>query len=368
MAWKVKYVDYPKQFRNMEAEIMETIRGTLAAGDLILRRQTEDFETNLASFVGTRFAVGVSNCTDAMLLAFIAAGIGQGDEVITVSHTFVATAEAIHHAGATPVLIDIRDDHCMDVTQIEKAITSRTKAITPVQVNGHLCEMDTVMEVAEKHSLIVIEDSAQALGGSYKGRKAGSWGLAGCFSFYPAKVLGAFGDAGAVVTDSEEINKKVRWLRDHGRAPETDVAGWSFNHRIDNLQAAILDLKLKRLPEWLQCRRKIAGIYQGALGNVSQLHLPPAPDDGVHHDVYQNYEIEAENRDGLVAHLRKSGVEIMLPWGGHGVHQFEALGLGHFSLPKTEEMFSKALMLPMYPELEDEDVCYVADTIKAFYS
>src|SRR6266568_1813228 len=205
MEWRVKFVDYPAQFRRQEPEIMATIKTVLERGDLMLRQQLRDFEDHLAAFVGTKFCVGTSNCTDALHLTLRAAGIGPGDEVITVSHTFVATAAAIHHAGATPVLVDIGADHNLDADRIEPAITPRTKAIVPVHLNGRLCDMEKVMAIAARRRLLVIEDSAQALGASQNGRKGGAWGLAGCFSFYPAKTLGAFGDAGALTTNDQGL-------------------------------------------------------------------------------------------------------------------------------------------------------------------
>lgn len=368
MNWNVRFIDYPQQYQKLRSEIMETVDTVLSRGDVMLRQQLEDFETNLAAFVGTKYAVGVGNCTDGLLLSVIAAGIGAGDEVITTSHTFVATAAAIHHAGATPVLIDIDDDHNMNVDLIEAAITPRTKAIMPVNLNGRLCKLDRIMELAAHHNLIVLEDTAQALGASYKGKKGGNWGLAGSFSFYPAKLLGAYGDAGAVVTNSEEMAENLKLLRNHGRKPDGDIAFWSFNSRLDNLHAAILDLKLKHLPSWLERRREIAAIYHEHLHTVPQLHLPPAPTtDDDYYDVFQNYELEAENRDGLEAYLKEQGIEVARPWGGRGVHQFPALGLTGFSLPRTELMFQRALFLPLHCELTDEHVVYVANAVRGFY-
>jgi len=368
MDMKVRYIDYSQQYQKMRNEILQTIDTVLSKGDVMLRQQLRDFENNLATFVGTKYAVGTSNCTDSLHLTLRAAGIGIGDEVITVSHTFVASAAAIHHAGATPVLIDISDDHNMDVEQIEAAITTRTKAIMPVHLNGRLCDMSRLMTIAEKYNLLVIEDAAQALGGSFKGAKGGAFGLAGCFSFYPAKLLGAYGDAGAVVTNSEEIAERVRRLRDHGRMANGDISGWSFNCRLDNLHAAILDLKLKQVPAWIERRRRIALIYHEHLSDLSQLLLPPPPfANEVYFDVFQNYEIEAEDRDRLKLYLEVSGIETMIPWGGKGVHQFKALGLTNFQLPRTELMFQRALMLPIHCELTDEQLIYVAETICKFY-
>ena len=368
MNWKVRYVDYPAQFKRMEEEIMGTIRQVLSQGDLMLRQQLRDFEANLAAFVGTKYAVGVSNCTDGLHLALRAAGIGPGDEVITVSHTFVATAAAIHHVGAKAVLVDIGDDHNMNVDLVEKEITARTKAIMPVHLNGRACDMGRLMPLAQERGLLVIEDAAQALGALYGGKRAGSFGLAACFSFYPAKLLGAFGDAGAVVTDDRGLAEKVRLLRDHGRTPDGDIACWSFNCRMDNLQAALLDLKLKRVPEWIRCRRELARTYHETLSSIAQVLLPPPPcETGPYFDVFQNYEIEAEDRDRLVAHLKANGVEVMLPWGGRGVHQFPSLGLTRYSLPRTDQMFRGALMLPMHTELTNDQVTCVANTIREFY-
>lgn len=368
MDWKVRYIDYPTHFRNLEAGIMDTVRTVLARGDLILRRQLRDFEEHFASFVGTKYAVGVSNCTDGMRLALIAAGVGPGDEVITVSHTFVATAAAIRHVGATPVFVDIGADHNVDVDLLQEAITPRTSAILPVHLNGRLCEMGRLMAIAEQYGLVVVEDSAQALGASYDGRKAGAFGLAGAFSFYPAKVLGAFGDAGAVVTDDKRIAERVRRLRDHGRTPDGDIAEWAFNCRMDNLHAAILDYKLQFVPQWIARRREIAHLYHEGLSGIPGLTLPPPPTmDGPFFDVFQNCEIEAEDRDRLVRHLQAQGVETLIPWGGKGVHQWPALGMNHFRLPRTERMFQRVLMLPMYPELRNEDVQYVIGVMRGFY-
>jgi len=369
MQWKVRFIDYPAQYRSIEDELMGTIKDVLSKGDLILRKHVRDFEEHLAVFVGTRYAVGVSNCTDGLMLALRAAGIGPGDEVITVSHTFVASVAAIHHVGATPVLVDIGDDHLMDVGGLQAAITPRTRAIVPVHLNGRLCDMGRLMEIAQKHNLLVIEDAAQALGGSYEGKRGGSFGLAGCFSFYPAKILGAMGDAGAVVTNSEELANRVRLARDHGRTPDGDIAAWSFNCRLDNLQAAILDLKLKYVPSWVNRRREIAQRYHRLLSPLRQLLLPPAPDaSGLRYDVFQNYEVEADDRDRLVAHLKESGVEILIPSAGKAVHQFAALGLSHFRLPRTERLFRQVLLLPLNPELKDTEVDFVAHTIRNFYA
>ncbi|HTQ40712.1 MAG TPA: DegT/DnrJ/EryC1/StrS family aminotransferase [Pirellulales bacterium] len=368
MEWKVRYVDYPTQFRGLESEVLATIRSVLAGGDLMLRQQLRDFETHLAAFVGTQHAVGVSNCTDGLRLILQALGVGAGDEVITVSHTFVATAAAVHHCGAKVVLVDVGDDHLMDPDEAAQAVTPRTKAILTVHLNGRICDMRRIKLLAQRHDLLLIEDAAQALGARYAGVGAGAFGVAAAFSFYPAKLLGAYGDAGAVVTSNADLALRIARLRDHGRMPGGEIAEWGFNCRLDNLQAALLDLKLARLQRALTRRRELAAQYHELLVDVTSLKLPPPPAEGRHFDVYQNYEIEADERDQLVAHLQAQGIEIMKPWGGKGIHQFAALGLGHFSLPRTEAMFRRALMLPMHPELSNEQIEYVAREIKAFYS
>src|SRR5260370_28677817 len=217
---------------------MSTMRKVLVAGDLIMRQQMIDFEHSLASFVGTTDAVGVSNCRDGLRRLLEAAGIGRGDEVIAVSHTFMATMAVIHQVGATPVLVDVGDDHNIDTDKLEAAVTPRTKAIIPVDLNGRMVRMDRVMEVAKAHDLLVIEDSAQALGASYMGVRDGAWGFAGAFTFYPAKLLGAYGDAGAVVTSDAGLAARLRELRDHGRISNTGFSGWRWDSRPHNRQAA----------------------------------------------------------------------------------------------------------------------------------
>jgi dTDP-4-amino-4,6-dideoxygalactose transaminase len=237
----------------------------------------------------------------------------------------------------------------------------------PVQLNGRTADMDRIAKIAERHGHFIIEDSAQALGSKFRGRCAGTFGRAGVFSFYPAKLLGCFGDGGAVVTDDDAIAERVLLLRDHGRSSTGDVVRWGFNSRLDNLQAAILDLQLRGYAKIIEHRRKLAAGYEELLGDVSELHLPPAPDeDPDHFDVYQNYEIEADNRDALRAHLSAAGVGTILQWGGKAVHQFAGLGF-RVRLPKTDRIFQRCLMLPMNMTVTLDDVEYIALQIRKFY-
>jgi dTDP-3-amino-2,3,6-trideoxy-4-keto-D-glucose/dTDP-3-amino-3,4,6-trideoxy-alpha-D-glucose/dTDP-2,6-dideoxy-D-kanosamine transaminase len=363
----VRFWEPGKEFLRIEEEMMTTMRDVLVHGDLIMRQQMLDFESHLASFVGTSDAVGVSNCTDGLRLLLEAVGIGPGDEVITVSHTFMATMAVIHQVGATPVLVDVGDDHNMDTDKLEAAVTKRTKAIMPVYLNGRLARMDRVMEVAKAHNLLVIEDTAQALGASYMGVRGGAWGIAGAFSFYPAKLLGAYGDGGAVVTSDAGLAARLRELRDHGRISKTGFSGWGWNCRLDNLQAAVLDLKLKKVPGWITQRRHLASIYDEELAGVGQVKRPPAPDGGPYFDIYQNYVIEAKKRDELQAHLTSRGIETLVSPGPIPNHK-QPVGLDHFHLPRTEELCATVLSLPLNNELGEEQVLEVAGAIKDFYS
>ncbi len=363
----VRFWEPGKEFQRIESEVMETMRDVLSKGDLIMRHHMLDFERNLADFVGTADAVGVSNCTDGMRLLLEALGIGPGDEVITVSHTFMATMAVIHHVGATPVLVDVGDDHNMNVDLVEAAITPRTKAIMPVHLNGRLCRMDRIMEIAKAHDLIVVEDTAQALGGAYMGVRGGAWGVAGAFSFYPAKLLGAYGDAGAVVTSDAGLAARLRELRDHGRVSKTGFSGWGWNCRLDNLQAAVLDLKLKKIPDWIHHRRRLATIYDEELAALSAVKRPPAPNAGPFFDIYQNYVIEAERRDELASHLAERGIETLVSPGPVPNHK-QPVGLDSFSLPRTEDLCARVLSLPLNNELGEEQLLEVAAAIKGFYS
>lgn len=368
MTYKVRFVDYPEHYRSMESEIDAAIKEVLSKGDFILRDQLRKFESNIAAFLGVKYAIGVNSGTDAIFFSLLAAGIGHGDEVITPVHTFVATLAGIIHCGAMPILVDVGEDMNMDVKQVEQLVTPKTRAIMPVHLNGRLCDMEELMTIADEHDLIVIEDAAQALGATFDGKIAGSFGLTGCFSFYPAKILGTAGDGGLVVTNDERLTKKIRALRDNGRMPGSDdVDGYGFNSRLDNLHAAILDVKLKYVPKWIERRRELANLYHQGLSDLPNLKLPPPPkSNNRFFDVYQNYVVRSQERDELVAHLRKAGIEILVSW-PKPLHKQESLGLGHFHLPMTEKISNEVLSLPMYPELTDEQVEYVINTVHRFY-
>ncbi|HXK43342.1 MAG TPA: DegT/DnrJ/EryC1/StrS family aminotransferase [Anaerolineae bacterium] len=364
---KVPFFNYPYVFTSCEEDFVSIFRDVGRRGAFIMQRDLHDFEQHLAEYTGAKYALGVANATDGLHIALRAAGIGPGDEVIFSSHTMVATAAAIHFAGGIPVPVECGPDHLIDPASVEAAITPRTRAIMPTQLNGRTCNMDALRAIADKHHLLIVEDAAQGLGSSFKGKQAGTFGVASAISFYPAKNLGCLGDGGAVLTNDAIVYRTMVLLRDHGRNEEGDVEMWGLNTRLDNLQAAFLDYKLARYSEEVGRRREIASLYQKWLGDVRELVLPPAPDsDPDHFDVFQNYEIEAEQRDDLRAYLKENGIGTLIQWGGKAVHQFKRLGFT-VSLPYTEQMFTRCLMLPLNRAMSDADVEYVCDVIHRFY-
>jgi dTDP-4-amino-4,6-dideoxygalactose transaminase len=367
MVYKVPFVDPRKHYRNLKDEIDAAITDCLSNGDLIMRRQLEAYEEHLASYVGTRYAVGVNSGYHALALSLIAAGIGPGDEVITVAHTFVATISAIVHSGATPVLIDVGKDYNMDMEALERAITLETRAVMPVHLNGRVCDMRRLMAIAEEHNLLVIEDAAQAVGATCNGKRAGSFGLAGCFSHYPFKILGGFGDGGAVTTDDPEIARKVALLRYNGEDRETGEYHYhGYTALLDNVQAAVLDVKLKYIPDWIKWRRHIASLYREGLSGVGDLTLPHFDDDQ-YFDVYQNYVIRTGKRDELRAYLRDNGVETLVHW-PKPVWEHKGLGLGEHHLPETESICRQVISLPMSAETTEEHVDITVQAIRGFFS
>ena len=376
MKYRVPFVNYPLQYHLLKEEIDRAIKGILNRGDLILRKDVQDFEKDFSSFIGKKYGIGVGCCTDALFLSLFAAGVGRGDEVITVSHTYVATIDTIWHCGAKPILIDVGEDMEMNPDLIEKAITPKTKAIVPVHLDGRMCDMEKIMQIAKKYNLIVIEDAAQAIGAKFKGKMAGSWGLTGCFSFYPSKMLGSFGDAGTICTNDRKLAQKLYLLRDHGEQPsylrtkkdKDKITFFGFNSLLDNMQAAVLNVKLKHFPKWVKRRREIARIYHQGLKDVKEIIVPcPPVNKGPYFDVYQNYIIRAKKRNDLEKYLEKKGVETLVKWRIPN-HFQPSLGLRKFRLPKTEKISKQVISLPMYPELTNRQIKYVINCVKDFYA
>jgi len=367
LSYRVPFIDPREHYRKIKTEIDFAITDTLAKGDLVLRQQLRNFEKNLAEFVGVKYAVGVNSCYHALHFSLIAAGVGPGDEVITVGHTFVATVSAIVHTGAKPVLVDVRDDYNMDSDKFEAAVTPQTKAVIPVHLNGRLCDMDGVMAVAKKHGLAVIEDAAQALGATFRGKKAGSFGLAGCFSFYPFKSLGGIGDGGAVTTDDPEVARFASLVRFNGEDRQTGEFHYhGYTALLDNVQASVLDVKLRHLPKWIEHRRKIAGLYREGLEGIEGLNLPHFS-GGEYFDSYQNYVIRTQYREELRKYLKNQSVETLVHW-AKPMWEHKGLALVDPGLPETESICREVISLPMSAETTSEHVEITVGCIRDFFA
>ncbi|HWO88533.1 MAG TPA: DegT/DnrJ/EryC1/StrS family aminotransferase [Gemmatimonadales bacterium] len=365
---QIPFFRYPHLFNQYRDEILAALVDVMDRGAYILQKDLAEFEAAIERYIGVKHAWGVANGTDGLILALRAAGVEPGSEVIVPSHTYVASAASIHFVGATPVLVDCQDDHMISPAAVESAIGPRTTAIMPIQLNGRTAAMDELQRIADKHGLVIVEDAAQGLGSKYKGRPAGTFGAAAEFSLYPAKVLGCFGDGGIVTTNDDEVARKLMLLRDHGRNEDGLVVTWGLNSRLDNLQAAILNVRLKHFPAEIERRRQLARLYREGLGDVPELLLPPGPDnDPDHFDVYQNYEIEAERRDDLRRHLEQDGVRTIIQWAGTPVHGFGLPGVRVTDLPRTRLLFERCFLLPMNTSLTDDEVHYICDSIRRFY-
>ena len=366
MPYRVRFVKPDEHYGRLKREIDDALFTCLSKGDLVNRRQLKEFEEHLADFVGTRYAVGVNSGYHALAFSLLAAGVGPGHEVITVAHTFVATVSAIVHCGATPVLIDVRPDHNMDPELIEQAITPRTKAIIPVHLNGRICEMDRIQEIAARYKLLIIEDACQGLGAAFKGQGGGSFGLTGCFSFYPFKMLGCFGDGGAVTTDDPAIARAIVRMRYNGEDRDTGEYHYhGYTALLDNVQAAVLDVKLPHLRGWIEHRRQMARLYQDRLRSINEVGLPNFGGDD-YYESFQNYVIRVPRRDELRVFLKDQGVETLVSWSKPMWHHL-ALRLGDYTLPETEALCREVLSLPLNSETTPEEVEIAADAVREFF-
>lgn len=364
---KVPFLDLGAQYASIHNEIGAALRAVLDSAAFAGGPFVEKFEKEFASFCRCRFAVGVSSGTAALWMALLAIGIGRGDEVITVPNTFIATCEAISFCGAKPVFVDI-DERTYNINPdlIENAITVRTKAIIPVHLYGQMADMRRIMEIARAHRLFVIEDACQAHGAGYQGRRAGSIGDLGCFSFYPGKNLGAYGEAGAVLTNDGELAEKLRMFRDHGQAKKYyhSMIGW--NGRMDGLQGAVLSVKLKYLAAWNEARRRNAQLYNKLLENVDGLITPIEADYGMH--IYHIYAVRTQNRDALISTLAQKGIScgIHYPLPIHLQKAYRFLGHQQGSFPIAEKCAEQLVSLPMFAELRQEQIEKVCQEIRSF--
>jgi len=364
---KVPFIDLKIQYKQIEHEVAPMITEAMANGAFIGGEQVSCFETEFAEFCNSSYCVGVNSGTDALRFALMAVGVGPGDEVITVPNTFIATTEAISQVGAKPVFVDVYPDTCnMDISKIQDKITESTKAVIPVHLYGQSANMDPILEIAKKNNIAVIEDACQAHGAKYKNRKAGSMSAVGCFSFYPGKNLGAFGEGGAIVTQDEDIAQKIRMIRDHGQRKKYfhDLEG--YNGRLDAIQAGVLRIKLKRLDDWNKARRQNAAYYNELLSEIPSVTLPT--EDEFADSVYHLYVILIDDRDELQKFLDSNGIATGLhyPLPLHLQKAYAHLGCKKGDFPVTENIADRLLSLPMFPELTREQIEYVVESIKEY--
>ena len=364
----IPYLDLKAQYAGLRDEVQAAIAGVLESSQFVLGKYVAGFEADFATYCGVQHAIAVNSGTSALHLALLAARVRAGDEVITVSFTFVATIAAIDYCNAKPVFVDIDPSAFnMDVAQLRQKITSRTKAILPVHLYGQPADMDAINAVAKEHGLAVIEDAAQAHGAEYKGRRAGSLGDFGCFSFYPTKNLGAYGEGGMVTTNNAELAQKIRMLRDWGQSRKYNHVMRGYNYRMEGLQGAILGVKLRHLERWTEGRRSIATAYDQGLGNGPVVR-PCAPPHVRH--VYHTYTIRSRNRDALQRHLQEAGTQTAIHYGipAHLQSAYAELGYTSGSIPESERASREVLSLPMYPELSLDAAATVARQVREFVS
>jgi dTDP-4-amino-4,6-dideoxygalactose transaminase len=366
MSYKVRFVNPVRNYHMIKDEIDAAYFDVMEKGEYIDRAHLRQFEENLAKFVGTKYAVGLNSGYDALHMSMRAAGIGAGDEVIVPAHTFVASCSAIVNVGAIPVLVDVTKDFNIDCDKIAEAISPRTKGIMPVHLSGWMADMPRVMDIAAKYNLIVIEDACQSLGATIDGKGAGAWGLAGCWSFYPFKILGGYGDGGAITTDDEQVALFARRMRYNGEdRPTGEYCGHGFTCLLDNLQAAFLDVKLRHLPAWIVHRKRVAQRYRDALADLPDLLLPHYDRPGFDH-IYQNYTLRAKQGSEFSDYLKKNGVEVLTQF-RKPYYKHEALKLVDRGFPETEALSREVCSLPMNAEINDEEIDYVIKVVRSFY-
>lgn len=364
---KVPYINLAIQHKDIKADILASIGSLLDSGQFIMGEELSKFEASFAKIAGTNYAIGVANGTDSLFLTMKALGIGKGDEVITAPNSFLASASSVALIGATPVFADVRDNFNLDPKKVEAAITPRTKAIIVVHLTGRPADMEELMQVAMKHNLHVIEDAAQAVGASLNGKPVGSYGIAGSFSLHPLKNLSACGDGGVITTNDESLYKKLLVARNHGLKNRDECEFWSYNSRLDTIQAAILNVKLQKLDFWNSRRRAIANKYHNAFSGLDM--ILPVEDNGMV-SVFHTYIIQYKHRDELKNYLAEKGIDtkIHYPLPIHYQEAAASLGYKKGDFPVTERQAETILSLPVYPELTDEQVDYVAETIREFCS
>lgn len=357
--------DFKKEYSKISHHLLKEIDHCLRQGWYILGKEVERFESNFAEYCGTKYCVGVANGLEAIQISLMALGIGNGDEVITVSNSAVATTLAITAVGATPIFVDVDEYHHMNVQDLEKRITPKTKAILPVHLYGQVCDMRNILQIAKKNHLFVIEDACQAHGASVNGKKAGSFGIMGCFSFYPTKNLGGYGDAGAITTNSRDLYEKCIKLRNYGQSVRYyhDMKG--MNSRLDEIQAVILNFKLPSLEGKIQKRNQLANKYLELLNDIPQIKLPQVRNGSRHS--FHLFVIDCDERDQLQQFLKNGDIESFIHY-PVPIHKQQCyLEFKTVKLPETEKKAKRILSLPIHPELTELEVAKVCKQIRKFY-
>ena len=362
---EIPFVNLARQFKNIESEITRTFIDIGRSGVYIMGQRLESFESKAADYCGVKYAIGVADGSSALFLILKALGIGPGDEVITATNSFIASAWVIVAAGAKPVLVDVTEDLNIDVQKIESAITSRTKAIIPVHLTGRPAAMEEINAIAIRHGLKVIEDAAQAIGATYHGQRVGSLGIAAGFSLHPVKNLGVYGDGGLITTNDSSLNKKIRLLRNHGLRNRDECEIWGFNSRLDTMQAAFAEIKLNKLDAWNQRCRDIANAYRHSM---EKFVLVPI-DQSWEVPVYHNFVIRTERRDELINYLGQAGIDtrIHYPIPIHLQGAARGLGYSQGDFPMAELYAKTMISLPIYPELNNTEVNYVISSVESFF-
>jgi len=361
----VPFVDLKEQYQTIKNEVLAKIDDVFERGVYILGPEAKAFEEEYAAYCQCKYAVGVNSGTDALYMSVSALDIDVGDEVILPTHTFIATALCISYTGAKPVFVDIEDEtYNIDPASFEKAITPRTKAIIPVHIYGQPANMDEINAIAAKNNIKVIEDACQAHGALYKNKKAGSLGHIGCFSFYPTKNLGAFGDAGMLVTNDKGVYETALMLRDYGRQGRYEHKVKGYNSRLDTVQAVVLSAKLKHLDEWSRMRQQVASYYQESLKDIDGVILPKVKDDRTH--VYHLYVIRVKNRDQVLERLKQKGIGALIhyPIPIHLQQAYKDLGYNKGQFPVAEQVTDEIISLPMFPHMTEAQAAEVCDSLK----
>lgn len=366
---KVPFVDLQSQYKSIKKDVLAGVEAVFDKCNFILGEEVQRLEGEFAKYTGSKFGVGVANGTDALHLAVRAAGIGEGDEVLVPANTFIATALGVTFAGAKPIPVDVsQDNFLMDPSLIERSITSRTKAILPVHLYGRMMDLKPVLEIAKRKNLVVIEDAAQGHGAELNGMRAGAVGAMGCFSFYPGKNLGCYGDGGLVTTNDPELKTKLEALRNYGSPKKYHHPIVGYNSRLDTVQAAVLNAKLPHLDSWNAARYEAAVKYNTALEGLGDLILPQIPTKKSH--VFHLYVVRTKKRDALLSHLNANGVaagiHYPVPIHLHGAYQ--NLGFKKGDFPVSERLSDEIVSMPIFPELSDEQIQYVADQVKRFFA